>query len=321
MAAKKTLNECRSLLELVQVFKDDATCRKYLETNLWGANPVCPHCATEDKIYRFSNQKTFKCGTCKKQFTVTVGTIFEDSHVSLLKWFMAIWLVTNKAKGIASTQLALEIGVQQRTAWYMLQRIRYALKNDTLKRGKLKGIVEADEMFISPNPRNIHEYKKSTMRKFKGKGKQINNTKAVVIGMVERGKGGLIITRVITDAKSKTIVPQVRKHVEPFCQLMTDGYYAYRSMKRTYIHEHVDHSVGEYVRGNVHTNSIEGHWGLFQRGYVGVYHSMSKKHLQFYLNEFDWRHNHKDLTQQQKVGKVLSSSVGRIKYKDLIKSV
>ena len=312
---KKTLNECRSLLELTQVYSDDLVCRKYLEKMLWGENPVCPHCATQDKIYRFKNGKLFKCGICKQQFTVTVGTIFEGSHVSLLKWFMAIWCVTNKAKGIASTQLADEIGVQQRTAWFMLHRIRYALKNKTLQSKQLSGIVEVDETFIHPKSTNIHRSDREKNIPF---GKVWSkNTKATVVGMVERGKGGFIITKVVPNASAKTIVPLLRKSVEKFTKLMTDGYHVYRTISNTYIHDTVDHSGGEYVRSEAHINSIEGHWGLFKRGYIGVSHSMSAKHLQQYLYEYDWRHNHKDLTKHEKVGRVLSNSVGRIMYMNL----
>jgi len=313
---KKTLQSCKSLLELTKVFQDDLTCRQHLEQMLWNGKPVCPHCATDEKIYRYKNGKMFKCGTCRKQFTVTVGTIFEDSHVSLLKWFMAIWCVTNKAKGIASTQLADEIGVQQRTAWFMLQRIRYALQKKSLQ-VKLSGIIEADETFIYPKAANIHASKKPAMRA----GKNISKSSAThipVLGMLERN--GRLVTKVIKDATAMCIVPIVRQTVEPQSVLMSDGFQAYKLMKNTYDHQFVNHDKGEYVRGNVHINSIEGHWGLFKRGLVGVFHHMSQKHLQFYLNEFSWRHNSKGMTKQEKFNLMLNDSNGRITYKQLTKN-
>ena len=309
----KTLQNCKSLLELTRVFKDDLTCRKHLEEMLWNGNPVCPHCATDEKIYRYKNGKMFKCGTCRKQFTVTVGTIFEDSHVSLLKWFMAIWCVTNKAKGIASTQLADEIGVQQRTAWFMLQRIRYALQKKSLN-VKLSGTVEADETFIYPKPTSMHaaDKKKLTV----GKRIDTNKTHTVVLGMIERG--GNVVTKVIKDTTAMSIIPVVRKTVERGSDLMTDGFHVYKNMKHTFNHQFVDHSVGEYVRGEAHINSMESYWNLFKRGRFGVFHSMSKKHLQFYLSEFAWRYNSKELSKQEKFNLMLNGSEGRITYKELV---
>lgn len=312
MTVNITLHQCKSLSELRKVFNTDPICRQYLEHILWNGTPVCPHCATTEKIYRLKGGKLFKCGTCKKQFTVTVGTIFERSHVSLQKWFEAIWCVTNKAKGIASTQLSDEIGVQQRTAWFMLGRIRFALSKRTFK-VKMEGIVEVDEMFVGPEPSNMHEIKKKDLIVKKNVNMLKNNVP--VVGILERG--GDVLSVVVEKAEKRYVLPLIYKNVGD-AMVMTDGSVLYKTLHRVYEHDTVNHSDKEYVRGNTHINSIEGHWGLFQRGLIGVYHHISKKHLQFYFNEHDFRHNVRKLERHEKLEKALNTVVGRLTYKQLI---
>ncbi|MES2689538.1 MAG: IS1595 family transposase [Bacteroidota bacterium] len=319
----KSLHQCRSLFELRKAFNTDLICRQYLEIMLWDGASVCPHCATSDKIYKLKNPKLYKCGHCRKQFTVTVGTIFHGTHVPLNKWFEAIWCVTNKAKGIASTQLADEIGVQQRTAWFMLGRIRFALKQKSFMASP-ESIVEVDATFVGPRAQNMHEYTRWKLQRKTERKKRFDpaETHTAVFGMIERG--GKVKTVVVEGERKKITQKLIDRHIEPGATIYSDGHRAYKKLSQEgYTHDFVSHQKGQYVKnkGTVHINSIEGYWGLFKRGYIGVSHHMSDKHLQSYFNEYDFRHNHKKLPKLAKLDEVLKKAFGGITYKQLTQKV
>ncbi|HLE31994.1 MAG TPA: IS1595 family transposase, partial [Bacteroidota bacterium] len=190
---KQTANKFTNLLDVANRFPDDKSCREFLEFSRWGTKPVCPHCGSVRKIYRINDGKLFKCADCRKQFTVRVGTIFEDSALPLQKWFMAVYLITAHKKGISSVQLGKDIGVTQKSAWFMLHRIRYAVRTKPSK--PLNGIVEADETYVGGKPRKgtLRNPSESGLGNKRGRG----TTKTPVFGMVERG--GRVSAQAVTN--------------------------------------------------------------------------------------------------------------------------
>jgi transposase-like protein len=294
--------EFRNILDLVDYFPTEESCHKYLAKIRWGDQLVCPHCGCFRKIYTLKGGKLFKCADCRKPFTVRIGTIFEDSALPLQKWFMAFYLVTAHKKGISSMQLARDIGVTQKTAWFMLHRIRYCVNSGKFNK-PLSGIVEMDETFVGGKIKN------------KGRGSHTPN-KTPVIGLVERN--GRVVAAVADNVKSQTIKEVVRRHVLKGTKLMTDSYSAYERLGLDYPRESVNHIKGEYVRGNVHTNTIEGFWSLLKRGLVGIYHQASRKHLDKYIDEFEYRYNTRDLKDNMRFADALFHSDGRLTYKKLI---
>ena len=271
-----------SLIELVSYFDSEVKCLQYLEQRRWNGNILCPHCK-HDKSYRFSDGKRFKCASCREQFTAKIGTIFEDSKISLKKWFIAIYLVTAHKKGISSHQLAKDIKVTQKTAWFMLQRIRFGLGADNSLGETLEDTVEVDETFVEGKNKNRHHdknVKNSQGRSFKGK--------TPILGIMQRG--GRLKTLVITSTSRVNIQPVVNQVVKPGSIIITDEWRAYTGLGNNYDHYIVNHGAGQYVNGDVHTNNIEGFWPWIKSMITGAYHSASRKHLQFYANEATFRY-------------------------------
>ena len=300
---KKQKPQFDSLFSLNERFPDDKSCREFLEKARWSEKPICPHCK-HDKVYRFSDGKLFKCAKCRKQFTVTVGTIFEDSHISLKKWFFAIYLITAHKKGISSLQLSKDLKVTQKTAWFILHRVRYAVKTKEFK-APLGNIVEADETYIGG-------------KKHKGKRGRGSENKTAVFGMVERQ--GELFSIPVENTKKATIQPIINSNVSSTATIMTDEWKAYIGLNKLFSgHNVVNHGQKEYVNGITHVNTIEGYWSLLKRGLIGIYHHVSPKHLHRYCNEFDYRYNTKELTDPQRFSKTLSICKGRLEYKSLIK--
>jgi transposase-like protein len=261
-------------------FPDEKSARDYMVSARWPAGIRCIHCG-HDQIYTIREGNIYTCKSCRKQFTVRTGTVMEDSHISIVKWLYAMYLVSVSRKGISSIQLAKEIGITQKSAWYLLGRIRESCQLD----GKISGIVEADETFIGGKEKNKHNSKKLNQ----GRG---TVGKAIVFGV--RSRDGQIRAEVISNTDRETMKDTVARNVMKGSTLYTDEHSGYDSVQG-YDHERVCHSGKEYVRGNIHTNSIEGVWALIKRGHYGVYHQWSKKHLHRYLHEFIFRLSTLDL--------------------------
>ncbi|WP_165045873.1 IS1595 family transposase [Dysgonomonas sp. ZJ709] len=302
-------DEFNSLIELVEYFKEEKTCIQYLAAKRWGEKPCCPHCGGE-KVYCFSDGKRYKCASCRKQFSVRAGTIFEDSNISLKKWFIAIYLITSHKKGISSYQLARDLQITQKSAWFLLHRIRYALGQCDLDI-QLDNEVELDETYVGGKNKNRHWNKKIKH----SQGRSIVD-KVPVFGMVERG--GKLIARVVTDVKGETLKDIIKQTIKETATLMTDEYLGYKGLEKMYKHYVVNHGAKQYVNGDAYTNTMEGFWSLLKRGIIGIYHSMTRKHLQKYVDEFVFRYNTRKLKEGERLNKMLSLCCTRLTYKNLI---
>ena len=263
----------KTLLDTIRYFSDLDVATRFFAAMRWPDGPVCPHCDTVDKNhYYLKSRRVWKCRACRKQFSVKVGTIFEDSPIGMDKWLPALWMLVNAKNGISSYELHRHLGVTQKTAWFMLHRIRLAMQTGTFE--KLSGEVEADETFVGGLEKHKHESKKTK----KGRG---TTGKTPVLGLV--GRDGEARVSVVPDTSKRALQSEIKKSVERNSTIITDALLSYRGLQGEYTHEIVDHAI-EYVRGNIHTNKAENFWSLLKRGISGVYHSVSEKHLQRYLN-------------------------------------
>ncbi len=303
-----------STYEFLKKFPDQETAREYIEQKRWDGKPVCPFCASTERIQkRVVEGGYYRCLAYKKDFTVRTGTIFERSHVPLHKWLYVIYLVVTARKGISSLQLAKELGVTQKTAWFMLQRIREACGNDDDddSNGFLQVIVEADETYIGGKEMNKHESKKLKA----GRG---TVGKIAVIGMKQRG--GSVKAQVLASTSAKAIKEAVQCIVAPGSILCTDEHASYKGIPQ-YVHMPVNHSAKQFVDGMAHTNGIESVWAVLKRGFYGVYHSFSEKHLQRYVDEFAYRLNQGNVRVKtmDRIDALLGKAVGvRMTYASLI---
>ena len=299
-----------NVLGLLKAFPDEAACAKHLEGLRWPDGIVCPLCSSSRKIHRLSRPAIYKCADCRKQFSVRKGTIYEESRLPLQKWFMAAFLMTTSRKGISSHQLAREIGVTQKTAWFVLGRLRQAAEQASSTAGTLPGPVEADESYFGGKNKNRH-----TRQKQAGRGP---SGKMAVAGVVSRTTRQAVAKKV-EQTDTPTLGRFLTDHVEPQETLYTDEARAYTPLGRIYRHESVNHSAGEYVRGKAHTNGVESFWALLKRGYMGVFHDITWKHLDRYLAEFSQRWNMIGLTSEQRIDAILRAGVGgRLTYEELI---
>lgn len=299
-----------SLIELLTYFSDESKCEQYFQVNRWGDNIACPHCENS-KVYRFSDKRRFKCANCRKIFTVRTGTIFEDSKLPLRKWFIALHLVTSHKKGISSHQLARDIKVTQRTAWFMLQRIRHQLGANNDPNEQMEGTIEVDETFVGGKNKNRHfdkKVKNSQGRSFKDK--------TPILGIMQRG--GKVKTIVIPDTKGSTIKPILHRIVKYGSRVFSDEWHAYDGLSSHFDHDIVNHGSSIYARGEIHTNTIEGFWPWIKRAIMGVYHWVSRKHLQLYANEATFRYNTRREKATARLALVLGNAIGSLKYKNLI---
>jgi transposase-like protein len=287
-----------------------------LEGIVWPNGPHCPHCGSVDRITPVTGGRAGlrRCGACTKQFTVTVGTVFERSKIKLHKWFQAAHLMASSKKGISAHQLHRTLQVTYKTAWFMAHRLREAMRElkPTLPFGGEGKIVEADETFIGGKEKNRHKSKRAKLRLGGSWGKE------TVFSLVEReGRVRSIHTPSVT---AETLRPILVAQLERGTRLMTDDAGQYRYMHRDFQHEVLNHGIGEYVRGEAHTNTVEGYFSILKRGITGTYHHVSQQHLKRYLAEFDFRHNERQalgVGDEIRADKLIRGIVGkRLMYRD-----
>lgn len=280
--------EPKNLQDAILHFGNPDNCIEYLASRRWpDGNVICPGCGSERVSFN-AQRRTWKCSSHhpKREFSIKVGTIMEDSAIPLDKWLVTIWLVTNCKNGVSSYEIARDVGVTQKSAWFMLHRIRLAMQDDDFG-SKFRGEVEADETFIGGKARNMH--KSVHERRISGGGRNVQD-KIIVMGILERG--GRVRTKVIADRQKETLQPIVRQHVEPGANLYTDEMGGYKGLAKDYLHEIIDHAV-EYVNGRIHTNGMENFWSLLKRGLAGTYVSVEPFHLFRYLDEQVFRYTHR----------------------------
>ncbi len=292
----------KTLTGITRYFADPQVCIDFVAFLRWqDGNPVCQHCGKAG-AYFLATRKIYKCKDCRKQFSVKMGTIFEESAVSLDKWLLAIWHIANCKNGISSYELGRNIGVTQRTAWFMNHRIRTAMTVGSIE--KLSGTIEADETYIGGDAKNMHS--KERKRRVKKAGSPAH--KSAVLGMVQRR--GKVRAQVIQSRDAATIREFVTSNAEQGSEIMTDEWRGYHNLHNLYRHEVINHSV-EYVRNNIHTNSIENFWSLLKRTIKGTYVSVSPEHLQKYVEEQAFRYNERKGNDQQRFVSMIESISGK----------
>lgn len=276
----------QTLQAAIRHFSDEQVCIDTVAALRWPNGVECPACAHKQHYY-LKTQKRWKCKECHKQFSVKLGTIFEDSPITLDKWLTALWMLVNCRNGVSSYEVARDLGITQKSAWFVLHRLRLALQSGSLvKMGGPGSEVEVDETFIGGKARNMHKSKKI------GKGYQHRGivNKTVVMGMLERG--GKVSTKIIQERDENTLQGNVRASVEKGAAVFTDEWKPYRGLSDEYVHQIINHAE-HYVDGRVHTNSLENFWSLLKRGLGGTYVSVEPFHLFRYLDEQAFRYNNR----------------------------
>ena len=304
------LPEFKSIFDLLKAFPTEQSCIDHLENLSWGGNPVSPFDATS-KVYKCAGNK-YKCKNTAKYFNVRTNTIFDNTKIPLQKWFLALYVFSSHKKGISSHQLARDISVTQKSAWFLLHRLRYAFDHPNFK-ATLGNVVEIDECGIGGQ-----SYYKHANKKLKNEEGATISGKTSVIGLRERG--GNVKAIVIENRTKETLLPIIFDNVSTDSVLMTDELIAYQSLKKDYEHHSVNHSAKQFVNNMAHINGIENFWSHLKRGIDGIYHSISKEHLQSYIDEFTLRFNTRGYNTQGRFDLILGAvSNKRLTYKDLIK--
>lgn len=300
--------ETISLYELFQQFPNEEAARLFFEKNRWKGETSCPHCGSTGVVEcKDHNPMPYRCRDCRKHFSVRTGTVLAESRLPLLKWLMAIYMMTTARKGIPSTQMARELGITQKSAWFLAQRIRETWLSSF--DGGMGGQIQVDETYIGGKEKNKHAHKKLHA----GRGAV---GKTAVVGVLERN--GRVVALPVQSTDRETLHGIINATVQKRATVYTDEHRSYLNLEG-YAHEAVCHSVGEYVRDQAHTNGVESFWALLKRGYYCIYHHMSAKHLHRYVNEFSFRHDTAKAGTmafiEMTIGRMLNR---RLTYKELI---
>ena len=296
-----------TLQEAIRYFSDDLTCIKFLASLRWeDGKAICPKCESERTSF-LATRNVWKCNACKKQFSIKSGTIFEDSAIKLDKWLVAVWLIAGAKNGISSHELGRALGLTQKSAWFVLHRIRTAMTVGTLD--KMTGTVEVDETFIGGLGKNMHKTKRRALKTGGG-------SKTCVMGLIQRK--GRVRAKVIPQTIRAVLHGEIEANVAKGSTVYTDQYPSYSHMTEAYKHEVVNHTQ-RYVDGAIHTNSIENFWSLLKRTVKGTYISVSPEHLQAYVNEQVFRFNERSGNDLHRFLTALGGIIGkRLTYNDLI---
>jgi transposase-like protein len=316
-----------TVMSLAKQIKTEADAYRYMEAIRWPDGPVCPHCGSTDEHYylkprtgiearktrtgSLTERRIWKCRKCRKQFSVLTGTVFHGTKVPLHTWLMVVFEMCANKNGIAAREIARKYGVAPKTAWFMTNRLREAMKNRAPER-LISGVVVSDETFIGPTPRFQHGYKK-----IKGGQGQMRPDKTTIVSLIEV-ESGEVRSRVIPNVTGENLSAVLRENVSmPHVTLHTDIEVAYRAVAhKVAAHHTVNHSAGEYVRGNVTTNQAENFFSQLKRSIDGTHHHVSREHLRRYLAEFDFRYSTRDLSDTDRMTRLVRRTEGkRLVYK------